>query len=270
MTGRWFIPWIVFALLLVTGTACADDLGRDRLLDALDTTDRRIETAARLVTEAPGASTLADAELGVARDLQTRARGSFTANQYAISLRQTMDARGHADRAIAIVRGLPDPDRVRDQVERTRDILDRTSDRLQACEVVRARALLRVATDMQQRAENRLGASMYLGALQLTMSARERLLKAMQMCNVDESLGDAVDRALQRTNEVLGRAEDVVDSDSPASAREALARAQSLQVQAQTEAKQQHLDSALRMTQGARALAQRAMRLGRGQNGRMR
>ncbi len=270
MTGRRLIGWLATVILVVAGSARADDFGRVRLEDALDATDRRIETASSLLAEAAGAPAQAETELAAARDLQARARSAYSANQPTISLRQTMDARAHADRAVAIVRGLPDPDRVRDQVERTRDILDRTRDRLQACDQVRARAMLRVATDMQQRAESRLGASMYLGALQLTMSARERLLKAMQLCRVDESLADAADRALQRTNEVINRAQDLLDADSPAEARDALTRAQALQLQAQVEARQQHFDSALRMTQGARALAQRAMRLSRGSHGRMR
>lgn len=105
---------------------------------------------------------------------------------------------------------------------------------------------------------------MYLGALQLTMSARERVQKAMQLCNLNESMADTADRAIQRTNEVLTRAMDALQDDSPTAMREMLSRAQQIQTQAVGEARAQHYDSALRLTQDARAIAQRALRAGRG------
>jgi hypothetical protein len=270
MLGRWVTAGLVIVALLCAGAALAEDPSRVRLSDALDATDRRIELASGLLAEAASVSSVAQGELTIARDLQSRARSAYVANQAAIALRETMDARAHADRVIALVRGLPDPDRVQGQVEHTRDIIDRARERLQACEDLRARAMLRVALDMQERAEGRLGESMYLGALQLTMSARERVRKAMQLCRVDESMGDAVDRALQRTTDVLSRAQESLDADTPPASRDALSRAHSIQAQAQAEARLEHYESALRLTQGARALVQRVLRPGRGPRGRTR
>jgi hypothetical protein len=261
---RWIASGLLAGLTLLASAAWAqDDPTRFRLQDALDATDRRIELATSLVAEASNPPASVQLELTAARDIQARARAAFAANQPLMAYRATLEARAHADRAIAIVRGLPDPDRVTAQVERTRDILDRARDRLQACDNDRARALLRVAIDMQLRAEARLDASMYLGALQLTMSARERVQKAMQLCNVNESMADAVDRAIQRTNEVLSRAQDTVTPGAPQDARDMLARAQSIEVQAQAEASLSKDESAMRLTQDSRALALRAIRAAR-------
>ncbi len=268
MLARGFAGVLLVAASLVASAARADDPSRLRLPDVMDATDRRIELASSLLTEASSPSAQAESELAMARDLQARARAAYSANEPLICYRTTMDARAHADRAVAIVRGLPDPERVTVQVERTRDILDRARDRLQACENMRARGMLRVAIDMQARAESRLDASMYLGALQLTMSARERVQKAMQLCNISESLADAADRALQRTNDVLAHAVDALQPDSPPSARDMLSRAQSIQSQAKGEARQDHYEAALRLTQDARAIALRILRSGRAEGRR--
>jgi hypothetical protein len=261
VSARRIFSCLVAAAALWSGVARAQD--RPRLEDALDITDRRIELATSLVAEAANPPASVQLELSAARDIQARARAAYAASEILISYRETLDARAHADRAVAIVRGLPDPDRVSAQVERTRDIIDRARDRLQACDNTRARALLKVAIDMQLRAESRLGASMYLGALQLTMSARERVQKAMQLCNVNESMGDAADRAIQRTNEVLSRAQDAVGAGASAAAHDVLARAQSIQVQAEAEFGLEHYDSAMRLTQDARAMGLRATRAAR-------
>jgi hypothetical protein len=270
MHARWFACGLLVVASMFARVAGADDPGHFRLADALDATDRRIETASSLLAGASSAPTQAASELATARKLQDRARASAAADQPVIAYRTTLDARAHADRCVALVRGLPDPDRVTAQVNRTRDILDRARDRLQTCEDLRARALLKVALDMQERAEHRLDQSMYLGALQLTMSARERVQKAMQLCNVNESLADTADRALQRTNEVLTRTSDAVQPDSPQARRDMLARAQSIQAQAHGEARAEHYESALRLTQDARAIALRALRYGRAVRGRAR
>jgi len=253
---RWLgALWMIVALC-VAGGARAQSAAHARVQDELTQTDHRIETAQSLVSENPSAH--AQTELDTARQLQARAWTAYGSTQLMIALAATRDARAHADRAVAIVRGLPDPDRVQAQVERTQDVLDRARDRLDACDNDRARALLRVAMDMQQRADNALSDSRYLAALQLTMSARERVLKAMRLCSLDETLADTAARALQRTDDVLARATEAADG-APAMVREQLARAQSIQSQGQAELGQGHDEAALRLTLGARVIAQRIL-----------
>ena len=254
------LAWLggILGCLLVVGAAAAQDLGSARVQEALDATDRRIELAATLVGEA--SSPQAVTELGLARDLQARARSAFAAGQLAIAARLTLEARDHADRAVAIVRGLPDPDRVALQVERTRDVLDHVRDRLEGCDQPRARALLGVSLAMQERAESAFGDSRYLAALQLTLSARERAFKAMRRCNLEESVQESAARALQRTADVIARAREAVGDAAPEPARAALARAEALQSDAQGEYRAQRWDAALRLTQSARLLALRILR----------
>lgn len=255
----WVALIAVAATLAPLAEACAQGAGR--VEDALELTDRRIELAESLVPA--GGAPAAAAELTLAKQVQVRARSAFQAGQYGIAERSTLEARGHADRAIAIVRGLPDPERVLVQVERTRELAERARERLADCAETRARALLRVGLDMQSRAEGAVRESRYLAALQLTLSARERILKAMRLCKVSESAGEVARRALQRTDERIARAREVLDGPAPPEARRDFERAVGLQDEAQSEFRAGRHEAALRLTHAARLAADRVLRPGR-------
>lgn len=240
----------------------AQDLTPDRVQYALDVTDRRIEQAELLDSNSDDET--AHAELTLAVDLQGRARSAFTSAQLALAIRLTLDARGHADRAIAIIKGLPDPDRVVTQLERTREMLERARERMEDCRDDRARAMLQVATEMQTRAEGAAQAGRYLAALQLTMSARERTLRALRLCRLEVNLGESAERALHRTDDVIQRARDAVARSGGEPARRALAQAIDLQAEAVHEFRAEHYEASLRLTTSARAFAHRAIRLSGG------
>jgi hypothetical protein len=246
---------VLGAVLAVPAVAQNDT---QRLQDALDLTDRRIQLAQELIAATPNPR--AQVELDLAVTLQAHARQAFAEGRYAAAARATFDARIRADRAIAILRGLPDPGRVEEQLQRTRELLDRARDRLAGCDVPIARDLLRTAHDMQARAEQAYRETRYLAALQLTMSARERALRALRLCHANESLQETVATAIQRTDEVLARAHEVVDANGSERARQLLANADSLQSRARAEADAGRFRLALRLTGQAREQANRALR----------
>lgn len=238
-----------------------------RLEDELALTDRRIELAEAVVQNSEDPAPRR--ELGLAVDLQQRARAAAASSQALVALRLTRDARAHADRATSMVRGLPDPDRVVAQVERTRELLDRAREQVESCTDPRARNLLRVSSEMQTRAESALRESRYVAALQLTLSAQERLFRALRACRIVESAEQGASRALSRTDEVLSRARTSMEGDVSEAAAQALARATTVQGDAYAEYRGGHFDASIRLTQAARALAHRALRLsGAGSRGR--
>lgn len=251
--------WLALALPV---SAYAQDPTGDRVQFALDLTDRRIEQAQ--VLAAGSDNERAEAEITVAVDLQARAMEAFNASQLRVALDLTLNARRHADRAIALFKNLPDPDRVSVQLERTRELIDRARDRIEECNSDRARALLRVATEMQGRAESAARDGRYLAALQLTLSARERALRSLRLCNLEDNAHDAAERALRRTREVIDRAREVVAEHGDEAARALLGRAIELQEQAEAQFRLEHFEASLRQTQSARAMAQRAVRLSQG------
>jgi hypothetical protein len=252
--------------LAVASPAWSQSPDRARLQDAIEITDRRIQQAQDLLGSSP--NTQAAAEVSQAVTLQGMARQAFAEGRYAAASRATFDARLHADRAIAMLRGLPDPNRVRDQLERTREILDRARDRLSHCNNSTAREMLRIAIDMQGRAETSFGETRYLAALQLTMSARERALRALQLCNAGESIDETVASAIQRTDDLLSRVHEQVDASQHERARQLLANADGQQDRAKAESQAGHPRNALRFTRVARDQAQRAERLTAGQGPR--
>lgn len=265
MLARWLcVVVVLLGLCVAPSGALAQDQTPSRVQEALDVTDRRIELAETLL--AGGDNPNATTEVELARDIQSRARTAFSASQWAIAARLTLDARGHADRCIAILRNLPDPDRVRVQLERTAELLERARDGLRDCQDDRARSLLRVAFDMQKRAEAGLTEGRYLAALQLSMSARERALKAMRQCKVEDSPAENVSRALSRTDEVIARARDLLSEHPDDRGLQALRAAEQMQSDAQQQARNGHGEQALRMTQSARAMAHRAMRAAAGRS----
>jgi hypothetical protein len=231
----------------------------DRVQYALDMTDRRIAQAEMLV--AGSDNERAHFELNAAADTQGRAKSAFSASQLRIALGLTLEARGHADRAIAIVRGLPDPDRVLAQLQRTRELLERARDRIEECNIDRAHSLIQVAFAMQERAETAAANGRFLAALQLSMGARERGLRSLRMCHMEENIKDSAERALNRTDEVIARARGVAGVSTADEARRALSQAAEFQARAQGEFQNTHFDAALRLTQSARTLALRALRL---------
>lgn len=270
--GAFTMLVVAAALLAPPDPAMSQGSDGERVQVALDRTDERIELAQSLVSGADNAQ--AELELNAAIGLQAQAKTVFQQGlvasgevqvrmfQQAVDL--TLRARARADRAISLIQGLPDPERVLSQVERTRELLDRVRERIEECNLDRARALLRVALEMQLRAETAVKESRYLAALQLTMSARERALRALRLCNLEENLEDAAERALRRTDEVLSRAREVVGDHGGERAREVLQRAERIQNEAHVQFRAGHFAACLRMTQSSRTLAYRAIRMAGG------
>lgn len=239
-----------------------------RVRRSLEETDHRIELAETLVSTTNDEQ--ARSALAQARDLQARARSAAHAGRPLVAGQLTLEAWGRADQAIALVRGLPAPDRVQGQLERTRGMLDRAAERIEACGDGRARAMLGVALEMQARAEIAERERRHLGALQLTLAARQRGTRALRLCRVDEDVQEAAKQALSQTDQVLARLRSPQASDSTGrrrlpGERDALDRAAALQDDASREFRDGRFEASLRLTLSARRLAHRAA--GRGPRG---
>ena len=262
MKPAWTILTAITLLLTGVGVAGAQEPAADRVQASLELTDRRIGQAESLLGPAlgPADAGRARSELGLAVSLQAEARRVFTNAQYGLAGRLTLEARGHADRAIAILNG-PDPDGVLAQLDRTRDLVERARDRIDECDVPRARGLLRIALQMQDRAESLAHEGRFLAALQLSGSARERAHRALRLCRLEEDLGDAASRALERTEDLLARIRERLAQVPDPRAQAALDQAIDAQGRARAEASAGRFEASLRMTQQARTFAHRSARL---------
>ena len=232
----------------------------ERVSLLLDQTDRRIQQMDQLL--GPGADSHSLSELTTAREIQQQARSVFAQGRPRVAARLTLEAREHIQQAGAVSRGLPDSERVSIQLERTRDLLGRSRERLASCEQAEARAGLDAADMMQARADSALVEGRSLAAQELSLEARERAFRALQLCNLGEDLPGTVNFALKRTDQVLARARGNAPG-SPA-VQQSLDEAARLQARAQQEFRQQHVDESLKLTHSARAAARRAVRQPRG------
>jgi hypothetical protein len=256
---------VLVALLLPPAVGRAQGMVPERVHRSMDETDRRIELAETVVSGSEDAQ--ARGGLALAMERQGRARLAAGSGRFAVAGQLTAEARGHADRAIMLGRGLPTRERLRAQWNRTGEMLERSGPRIEECGDGRARALLRAALEMQERSGNAEAAGRYLGALQLTMGARERCLRALRLCGLEEGVQQVAKRALNRTDEVLARARRALEfgtsggSASPR-LRDALDRATVLQGDAERQFQDGRHETSLQLTLAARRLAQRVLARG--------
>lgn len=256
MSVNWFGVGLLVAVCAAPAFAQSDMPAR--LSEELETTQRLLDSAEVVAPRRPDGPEIRELEL--ARALQARARTAASHGRVILAARATRDAREHAERAIAISQGLPDPERVLVQLERTSELLERASEKLAGCSEDRALALLRGAAGIQDRATAAADERRFLAALQLTLSARQRVEKAMRLCHVVEDLAETVTRGLRRTDETLALARRVVAEGAPPQARQELGRAMRIQDEARAERDAQHLERALQLTQLARGIANRIAR----------
>lgn len=259
--SRATIAALVVAVALVAPPAHAQPRAIERLRLALDQTDQKIEQARNAAAASPDRR--ADAEVLTAESVQSRARAALNAGRPRIALDLTFEARTHADHVIGMFKGLPDPDRVNAEVERTGEILDRTRQRVQACDRPRAQNLMSLAGVMQERAQAALAENRYLAASELTMGARNHAFRAMRICGLQDDLPASAELALRRTDDLLAQARDSMGGSGSKPAGAALSEGSELQSRAQTEFRARRFEPSLKLTQAARAMAHRALRLSR-------
>jgi hypothetical protein len=253
----WLGVTLVVAVLLWPLLAGAQGRRPARAQDEVAQTDRRIELAESLV---PRDLSPALGELALARETQARARAALGAGRFGLAQRTTLAARSHADRAIAAVRGLPDPERVLQHLERTSELADWARDRLAGCTEARAHVLLVIGQEMQERAGVAAREGRFLAALQLTNNARGRIQRALSLCNVTESLQETAERSLQKTDDLLARARTVVESHPPDEAGRDLQHALAVQSDAHAAFGARQYEFSVRLTLDARMTAHRILR----------
>jgi hypothetical protein len=253
-------PWILVLTVIVLGapaSAAAQELTQARVQFEIDQSDERIAQAEIVVSASDHEA--AQQELDIAIGIQGQAKSELRGGRLRSALDLTLRARSRAARAVSMVRGLPDPDRVLAQLERTREVIERARERIEACDDDRARSMIRAAADMQARAEAAFRGERYLAALQMTTSARERATRALGLCRIQENLGESAERALRRTDQVIERARERI-AERDGRGRRALGRAIDLQEKAWREYRAERYEASLRLTQTARAFAHRAIR----------
>jgi hypothetical protein len=221
-----------------------------------DITQSVIEKARRLVEES--GNPRAEEPLRRAMDIQSQARNQIERHAtVAVGLRLTLIARDYASRAAKIA-GEPSENKefVFREIQKTWEILRRVKDGLGDEDGSRATDLLRSAFERQEQAESSFRQSRFRVALRTTYVARDLAHKSLDLnAGGIAADPDKVQRALEKTDEVIAQAAGKLHGEKPPLLEEALR----LQERAGVNFRDGRLGLALRLTLTARDLAGRAM-----------
>lgn len=145
-------------------------------------------------------------------------------------------------------------------IEKVKRLVDESDNR-------RAHDALRLAIDTQREAgENLLSQRARMGR-QLTMIARDYAIRAGKLAGEPHENREFVFRQLQKTREILRRVRDQVREEDGQRVTDLMRTAFERQDQAEAAFREQHFRVALRMTNLARELSQRAMDMTKGEAG---
>jgi hypothetical protein len=204
----------VLALSLVAGWASAQT--QDDIRAAIERTDDVISRAQEVVGGSGNAE--AEADLQLAIQLQTSAKAEFSVGHNLRALDLTKRARLAAERAVARITG-GDGDRVLAQLERTANCSTASASESPTATTIAPRRCCKPRSRSRRAPEAAASEKRWLAALRLTMSARERAMRALRLCNLEDNLQEAAERALTRTDEIIGRAKDAVSEHDSEPAR---------------------------------------------------
>lgn len=193
-----------------------------------------------------------------ALDLQRRAKDALQLGRPRIALSLTTDSRGRATRALRVAEAScgESSDRAQRAVERTDQLLE-DSAWLSDAGANAARAY-DAAVQVQQRAHHQLDQSRYPDALDLTLQARDQLVRAL--ARSDRPLAkDAVAQAVQASAQELDRARAAVSAAaSDNTKRQALDQATERQRRAEDLLQKGQLASCLAEVHAVRTILERA------------
>ena len=240
-----------FAALEVAQQAGSSDF----LQFAIERTDAFLDRIAPFLSDCPNEQ--ATRLFTTALDLQRRAKDALQLGRPRVALSMTTDARGRATRALRLAEAScgESSDRAQRAVERTDQLLD-DSAWLSDAGSKAARAY-DAAVASQQRAHRQLEQGRYPEALDLTLSARDQLVRALSRS--DRPLArDAVAQAVQASAERLDHARTIASAAAAGPKRDALDLASQHQRRAQDLLERGQLAACLAEVHAVRTILERA------------
>ncbi|UCG44333.1 MAG: hypothetical protein JSU73_06945 [candidate division WOR-3 bacterium] len=194
----------------------------------------------------------------LALDEQRKARRHFQAAEYLMALRMTRAARGHCKKALDLIRPQTNQDKVRVALERTAKLLERARDFLQGNE--RAMELLARAEAWQDEAIAALREGRLLHAWRMTTSARDLILRAIELAGGDVRQ-ELVEQALAETDNLLEQWTAVITQSENQEAEKLLDQAVASQQKSREHFDQKRFRISWQETTLARRLLDRAIEL---------
>jgi hypothetical protein len=175
---RASVAWAPIVLALVIAVPPARAQNAEDVRGAIETTERAIERA-RAVADRDGDPSAAE-HVAQAEQLQDRARRAFDAGLFGDALRLTRAARERIE-FLATPRPRGSPARVREEMQRTDELIDRLAPLVENTPAPVGRRLLDEAVRLQHEAREALESERHGQAGELTLRARQTALRALRL-----------------------------------------------------------------------------------------
>ncbi|HMB67905.1 MAG TPA: hypothetical protein VKU85_01295 [bacterium] len=232
---------------------------RSRAVREIEKAKRALDLARESFDGAPGEQTRRLLE--EARLQAERARIQLNEQHYEVAIRLAVSAQSLVRQA-AGAGGDVGGDRVRRELERTDNLIERVRSSVHESGDGEAGVLLERGVALQSEAQEAHRNGRLAAAFTMTRQARSLVNRAALLAHgpLDD---DSVSRALDETERVLDTAAEIVASSSSDVAGKLLERAREHQVRAHDLAERDELRASLAETRVARSLAKRALQLAR-------
>jgi hypothetical protein len=194
----------------------------------------------------------------MAQSEQATARQEFDRQHLRLALKFTFAARLHAWAAFKLVRRNADPEKLKAELDRTYDLLERVKEPVEASGNERARQLLQKAGNWQEQARTAYGNRLWGQTLKFTLAARDLALRAWELARGSTTL-PLVERALGETDQLLDAWSDELRQSDQDQVRTLLEQAIDQQARARQSFNDRDLKTALQATTLARKFLNRAL-----------
>lgn len=244
---------LTILLLIPLALVLAQNREQEKARLELERTDEVIRRVQPLVENAgiPEASAL----LNEAIRIQEQAREAYRGNRFRMALGYTLNARGKARDAGAMVE--IDPERVQAEIRRTAELMAEFGPVVKRAQLPRAGELWRMAETEQATARDEFNGRRFRFALKFTLAARMHAKEAFELCR-GEADPERIRLELERTRALIDRVAEPVKSSGNELANQLLQRAVGLQEQAENALRERQMLRALKLTFAGRELAWRA------------
>ena len=200
--------------------------------------------------------------LKMAEILQNKARDNFHLLRYRLTLKLTLEARKKAYVAIGFTKKDEENENlVLKAIERTDQIISRAKEVGNRLKNRRTSSLLEMAINNQQKAKEFFKEHKLKMALKFTLKARETAQKVLSLTNKGKRLDRLARKELEITDRFIEKASAIIPESQIQKADRLFNQARSLQEKAWDMFNQKRFAKAIKNSQKARELVQKALRL---------
>ncbi|UCG52114.1 MAG: hypothetical protein JSW58_00750 [Candidatus Latescibacterota bacterium] len=259
------VSGIVAAMSTTVFAQTADDISR--LREQIERNAELLEQAKELVSETSSVKARSSLETAMKLHMESVRlfEGGPGSGRLQLAAQFALKAREAILQTIALAKkeakleenAIKAIERARNRLEQAKHLMDETGNR----DLTAARKLIDEARTQLERAQDNMREHLYEIALRLAVSSEQLSSRAIAILKRDLNDPQIVEREILRTDRALERLRDEIHGDTRPAVQKMYEEAAALQQRAKDEYQRGNLRRAMEMTQNARRVAMRAVRL---------